>query len=112
MSPVPPHTKFVFFFLLNISYAIGMNLYAYSPNFYELSCNTTNEKSVLGIRVIINIELPTNLEVFLEKHISSFRRASITRGNISSALEEHNSFNEVDTGVQVDTIQRSPDNIL
>jgi hypothetical protein len=72
--------------------------------------------AVLGARVIINIELPTNLKVFLENHISSLREASITRGNNSSALEEHNLFNEVDTGVKVDTIQnvqsRSPDNIL
>jgi hypothetical protein len=53
---------------------------------------------VLGARVIINIELLTNLEVFLENHISSLRGASITRGNNNSALEEHNSFNEVDAG--------------
>jgi hypothetical protein len=70
---------------------------------------------VLGARVI-NIELPTNLEVFLENHISSLRGTSIIQRNNSSALEEHNSFNEVDTSVEVNTIQniqsRSPDNIL
>lgn len=84
----------------------------------EVASSATVESSFKKLKNLTfqNIELPTNLEVFLENHISSLRGASIIRGNNSSTLKEHHSFNEVDTGVQVDTIQneqsRSPDNIL
>lgn len=63
----------------------------------EVASSATVESSFKKLKQLTfkNIELPTNIEIFLENHVLSLKGASVIRGQnssvLSSVLEENNS---------------------